>query len=348
MKKILLLFSIVVLTHVSLFCARPQTPYPPYPYDTIEYKVANKDILLSGTLTLPIQPKAAIVLATGSGSQNRDEEIFNHRPFKVIADYLTRFNYAVLRMDDRGVGASSGDPTTSTTDDYVGDIKEAVKSLRAHEKLKGMPVGIIGHSEGGLIAIKSADSADFIVTLAAPALRGDSVILTQAKALLEASNQGYTWTSLYPTLRQRYDWVMSDMPTQILKLQLYNNIVKDIPSALLTDDLIARIIAEISSMTSPWYRSFLRYDPANDICKVEIPWLALNGDKDLQIICDQNLLLIEKLNPNVKIVKFDNLNHLFQECSTGMINEYEAIDQTISPNVLKTIQEWLDSVIVPN
>ena len=340
---------IFTIASLQLFAqhSRPQTPYPPYPYDTLEYVVHNKidNINLAGTITIPKDIKSVIVMATGSGSQNRDEELFGHRPFKVIADFLSRNGYAVLRMDDRGVGSSQGNPSISTTDDYTTDIKQAIQSLKDNEIFKNKPIGIIGHSEGGMIAIKAADCSDFIITLAAPALPGDSIILTQTKAILDASRQGANWSALYHTLRKRYDWVKSNIPESILKLQLYNDVVKDIPSVYLTDAVKDQIMVEIASMSSPWYRNFLRYDPADDISKVEIPWLALNGEKDLQVLCNQNLSMIENLNSKAKTMRFEGLNHLFQECQTGMVQEYANIEQTISPVVLQTILDWLNSIV---
>lgn len=344
--------AVMALTSMISFDAqsqynRPQTPVPPYPYDTLEYVVNNTkaNVQLSGTLTMPDNPKAVIVMATGSGSQNRDEEMFGHRPFKVIADYLSRNGYAVLRTDDRGIGQSTGDATLATTDDFAEDAKYAVESLKKLDALKDRPVGIIGHSEGGSIAIKCAPSVDFIVTLAAPAIQGDSIILTQTKAMLDASGQGFAWDSLYPTLRKRYDTVMSNLPTSLLKIQLYNDVVKDIPPAMLTDQLINQINAEISAMCSPWYRTFLRYNPAEDIRNIDIPWLALNGTKDLQVLCEDNTSTIKQLNPNATVVVFDGLNHLFQQCSRGTVDEYAIIEQTISPQVLETILNWLNTSI---
>lgn len=346
MKTIITIIFTLASLQVVGQTSRPQTPYPPYPYDTMEYVVHNKidNIELAGTITIPKDIKSIIVMATGSGSQNRDEELFGHRPFKVIADFLSRNGYAVLRMDDRGIGGSKGNPLTSTTEDYTTDIKQAIQSLRDNEIFKNKPIGIIGHSEGGMIAIKAADCSDFIITLATPALPGDSIILTQTKAILDTSGQSADWSVLYPTLRKRYDWVKSNIPESILKLQLYNDVIKDIPSVYLSDAIKDQIMVEIASMSSPWYRNFLRYNPADDIKKVAIPWLALNGAKDLQVICDQNLSMIENLNPKAKTIRFDGLNHLFQECQTGMVQEYANIEQTISPDVLQTILDWLNSI----
>lgn len=346
MKTIIAILLTIASLQVFAQNSRPQTPYPPYPYDTLDYIVHNKidNINLAGTITIPKEIKSVIVMATGSGSQNRDEELFGHRPFKVIADFLSRNGYAVLRMDDRGVGGSTGDPSTSTTEDHTTDITQAIQSLRDNKLFKNKPIGVIGHSEGGTIAIKAADKSDFIITLAAPALPGDSIILTQTKAILDASGQTTNWQTIYPTLRQRYNVVMSNLPESLLKLQLYNDVVKDIPSIYLTETMKEQIMNEITSMASPWYRNFLRYDPTEDIKKVDIPWLALNGEKDLQVLCDQNLSMIEILNPKAKAIKFDGLNHLFQECQTGIVQEYANIEQTISPIVLQTILEWLNSI----
>lgn len=348
MKKLIFAVILIFVIVIDLMAIRPQTPYPPYPYDTLNVVISNTEarIKLAGTLSLPKSPKAAIVMATGSGQQDRDETIFGHRPFKVIADYLSRNGYAVLRMDDRGVGKSEGDPTFSTTTDFVSDIRASVDFLRRDSVLNKLKIGIIGHSEGGVIAYRAADNVDFIVTLAAPALRGDSIIVSQGRAIIDASGQSATWPQFYKTVRNRYNMVMSDIPSTILRFQLYSDVIKDIPQELLTTQLQERISKEITTMVSPWYREFLRYDPTEDIKAVKIPWLALNGTKDLQILCSQNLNTIKYLNPKVKIVSFDGLNHLFQQCQTGLPQEYQSIEQTIDPIVLETILQWLNETLM--
>lgn len=350
MRKILLLFLLFISTIGSINAdfIRPQTPYPPYPYDTLNVVVNNiaENVSLSGTLTEPRgkKPKAIIVLATGSGQQNRDEELFSHKPFKVIADRLTRNDCAVLRLDDRGIGGSTGDFSVATTDNFVTDIKSAISFLRKKYSSNNCKIGVLGHSEGGTIAIRVADNADFIITMAAPALKGDSAILSQVKAIMTASGQGYAWNMTYPTLRRRYDWVMSDIPTDSLSKLLYDDVVKTIPQYMMTTELSQRINSEIRGMTSPAYREMLRYNPQKDIKAVNIPWLAMYGKKDVQVVSNENLNEIHILNPNVDTVAFDNLNHLFQNSFTGLPDEYPEITETISENVLEFITNWINEL----
>lgn len=350
MKNIyLLIICVIVSLSVSAKTYnRPQTPIPPYPYDTVDICLKNPtDVtILNGTVTYPTdgKSKAAIILASGSGAQNRDEEIFGHRPFKVIADFLSRHGYTVLRFDDRIFDCANIDSVLNfTVDTFLTDIVTGVEYLKQKNYDK---IGIIGHSEGGSIAIKAAakyDNIDFIITLAAPAFRGDSIILSQTRVLLEKQGVGSAWESMYyPMLKRRYNLVMSSLPTDTLKDRLYKDVIANTPSGMLTQPMIDKIKSELAVMSSEWYREMLRYDPTNDITNINVDWLALNGEKDLQVLPD-NLNKIRELNPNVSILQFENLNHLFQNCTTGLPGEYAQIEETISEEVLSSILQWLDS-----
>lgn len=351
MKKVftIFLFLLVIIIVNAQTLNRPQTPTPPYPYDTLDINIINKidGTRLYGTLTTPIAPqksKASIILATGSGSQNRDEEIFQHKPFKVIADFLTKNGYTVLRLDDRTYTYPSPN-SKATTDTFLSDIIAGIEYLRiVNPKSK---IGILGHSEGGTIAIKAAatNQADFIITLAAPALQGDSILISQVKATSNLQDNDQAWKELYPIIRKRYDLIMSDLPSYMLKSMLYLDVISKIPAIMMTEQLKSQINAGIDAMTSEWYRAFLRYDPSEDIRKINVKWLALNGKKDVQVLSEENLNMIKYLNPNSDIINYENLNHLFQNSNSGAVSEYVLIDETISIDVLNDIVNWLDENI---
>lgn len=286
---------------------RPQTPKPPYPYETKEVTFTNMKAgaTLAGTLTLPQDAKCVVLMVTGSGQQNRDEELFEHKPFAVIADRLARAGIATLRYDDRAFGASTGgDITNATTKDFADDALAGIEWLRAQKRFKR--VGILGHSEGGTIAfmLGAQKKVDFIVSLAGTAVKGDSVILEQNKALGGPMAAGLTMEQLYA-----------------------------LPA-------IKKAINE-----NAWYRYFMQYDPQTDIRQVNCPVLALNGSKDLQVIATQNLPALRRTLPKHKLTlikQYDDLNHLFQHCQTGIPTEYGQIEETISEEVLKDIADWIN------
>lgn len=305
---------------------------------------AKDGITLGGTLTLPAKskPKAVLVLATGSGSQNRDEEIMGHRPFKVIAEYLSENGYAVLRMDDRGVGESHGDPASATIDDYVTDVSCAIAKLDSCFS-GSVPKGVLGHSEGGTVAIKIANrnpGCSFIITLGAPAWEGDSIIMSQARAM--AVGMMGRWDG---EKDQRYflDLVKSDMPGNLLQSVLYTAVADKVGEAAKMPQVQEQIRRQVGVMCSPGYRAMIKYNPADDIRNVSVPWLALNGDKDCQVL-PANLATIAGLNPSAKTVLLSGHNHLFQKCSTGMIQEYAVISHDISDETLSEILRFLDSM----
>lgn len=308
-----------------------------------EVAIENREagITLAGTLTEPDgKIKAALVLATGSGSQNRDEEILGHRPFKRIADFLGERGYAVLRFDDRGVGGSGGDPEKTTVHDYAGDLACAMVFL---DSCLNVPVGALGHSEGGSAVVLLAGKKNlcrFVVTLGAPAWRGDSIIMSQARAMALAT--GGRWEG--EQMQRRYlDMVMSDMPDILLRTALYTAVASDLGDAAGVNEVRKQIRIQTDMMSTPAYRSLVKYDPAEDIKAVAVPWLALNGDKDMQVL-PANLETIGNLNPIADRRLMKDHNHLFQRCSTGMVQEYAAIAEDISEETLTTIADWLDSI----
>lgn len=300
-------------------------------------------IKLGATLTLPENsaPRAALVLATGSGAQNRDEEILGHKPFKTIAEYLSKNGYAVLRMDDRGVGDSQGNPSQTTTDDYVSDLSAAIAKLDSCLSAS-LPKGVLGHSEGGSAAIKIANrnpGCSFIITLAAPAWPGDSIVMSQARAMATAVTGRWDGESKQ---RRILDIVMSDLPPLMLQSALYMEIASAYGDLAKMPEVQRQIQQQVAAMISPSYRAIVKYDPTADIHAVSKPWLALNGDRDTQVL-PGNLATIAALNPNVTTLLLPAHNHLFQRCSTGSVQEYATLTEDISPQTLSAILKFLNS-----
>lgn len=335
---------------------RPQEPQPPFPYRSEEVTVRNErdGINLAGTLTLPEKGTKfpAVVMVTGSGAQNRDEEIMGHKPFFVIADYLTRNGIAVLRCDDRGTAASQGTHATATNEDFATDTEAMVNYLRSRKEINAKKIGIIGHSAGGIIAFivaKKDPSIAFVVSLAGAGVRGDSLMLKQVELI--SKSQGMpdaVWQGMKPSIRNRYAILQqTDKTPEELQKELYADVTKTMSPEQLKDlNTIQQLSAQISSMTSPWYLHFMRYDPAQDLKKLKCPVLALNGEKDIQVDAAMNLAAIQERitgngNKNVTVKAYPNLNHLFQTCEKGTLAEYGQLEETINPEVLKDIIEWI-------
>jgi len=303
---------------------------------------------LAGTLLLPAGagPFPAIVLATGSGAQNRDEELLGHKPFRTIAEYLAGRGIASLRCDDRGVGASGGNFQTATTFDFASDARASIAYLAARPEIDARRVGLVGHSEGGLIAaiVGAEDPAlSFIVMLAGPGLRGDRLLLAQNAALAAASGLGADAIA----------------ETNALNARLYAIAQKDGEPAAIKAELVAAmagamggaIPAEVASraadqLLSPWIRAFLAIDPVDYLSKVRIPALALNGTKDLQVPAEEDLAAIGRAleaagNKAYSLIKLEGLNHLFQRAGTGLPQEYAAIAEDFAPEALAALGDWI-------
>jgi hypothetical protein len=335
---------------------RPQEPQPPFPYKTEEVTVKNEQdgINLAGTLTLPEKGNKfpAVVMVTGSGAQNRDEEMMGHKPFLVIADHLTRNGIAVLRCDDRGTAASQGNHATATNEDFATDTEAAINYLRGRKEINTKNIGIIGHSAGGTIAFIVAaqdPSVAFMISLAGVSVRGDSLMLKQVEMIFKSQGMpDALWQGMKPSIRNRYTILLqTDKATDELQKELYANVTKNISSEQLQDlTTVQKISTQISSMTSPWYLHFMRYDPAEAMKKVKCPVFALNGEKDIQVDATMNLTAIQKRisengNKNVTVKAYPNLNHLLQTCKEGTLVEYGQLEETINPEVLKDITEWI-------
>ena len=304
----------LVMTKGVAEVKRPQKPKQPYPYQTEEVTFRNEaaGATLAGTLSYPVgyDPKSkkkpfVVLLVSGSGQQNRDEELMGHSPFLVIADYLARQGIATLRYDDRATAASvGGDVQNATTMDFMQDAAAGMEFLRSKKAFK--KVGCLGHSEGGAIAflLASRKKADFIISLAGPGVKGDTLLVVQSNRMLELMGQ----------------------PASV-NVETFRN--------------------DPNVTQNPWLRWFIDYDPSNDIRNTRCPAFALNGDRDCQVISSQNLTAFRQLLPRSKknlVKEYPFLNHLFQHCTTGLPTEYSDIEETISPEVLQDIADWINKL----
>ena len=340
---------------------RPQEPTKPFSYYSEDIVFENKKagINLAGTLTLPKKEGLfpVVILISGSGPQNRDEELLGHKPFLVLSDYLTKNGIAVLRFDDRGTALSKGDFKTATSFDFATDVEAGIEYLKTRKEINKKQIGLIGHSEGAIIApIVASRSKDisFIVLLAGPGIQGDKLLLLQQKLIGKAS--GISDDNLAKnelTYRKAFDIVNQSTSTKQLNIDLTNFIkqsLKDspnteIPGGMSEDDFVK---LQVNQITNPWMQCFIKYNPAPTLEKVKCPVLALNGAKDLQVPPKENLeaikeALIKGGNKKAIIKELQNLNHLFQECKTGLPQEYSTIEQTFSPTALTEILNWLQT-----
>lgn len=336
----------------ALIKSRPQEPKAPFPYKIEEIIFENESagIKLAGTLTMPSKGTKfpAVILVTGSGAQNRNEEIMGHKPFLVIADYLTRNGIAVLRYDDRGTAKSEGNFANATTADFATDAHAALKYLTSRKDINLKKIGIIGHSEGASIAImEAANNKDvaYIITLAGPGVSGKEIIEKQVETMMR--NSGVTDLLIekqMPTYKARYEILCQDKNIEQIRNEFIANIEKSIPTDNLNQPAVKKEIdASVKSMTSQWYINFLKYNPATDLSKIKCPMLALNGDKDVQVDAEINLSAIKNIvKSNLTIKKYPGLNHMFQHASeTGNPLDYASIEETIAPIVLSDITTWI-------
>ena len=339
----------------ALRSGRPQDPKPPFPYSSTEVSVASaRDVRLACTLTVPDGhgPFPGAVLVTGSGPQDRDEALMGHRPFLVLADHLTRRGIAVIRCDDRGVAMSTGSFALSTTADFATDAEASVQFLRTRTEIARDRVGLIGHSEGGAIAPMVAartSAVAFVVMLAGPGVRGDSLLVLQSRAIQTLSGAPEREIEQATGLNQRlYAAVMGARDSADADARV-TRVVSEFVSGLPTGQQAsarASLIGAVAQLMSPWARYFLRYDPRPSLRRVTVPVLALNGTLDVQVPYRENLdaisaALQEGGNHDVEMVAVPGANHLFQTASTGSVNEYASIEETMSPAVLDRIAGWI-------
>jgi hypothetical protein len=339
--------------------SRPQEPKKPYPYDEKEvtYRNERDDIKLAATLTLPREdgPFPAVVLISGSGAQDRNEAVFGHKPFLVLADYLTRRGIVVLRADDRGVGGSSGKITEATSENFAFDALAGVEFLKSNKKIDPENIGLIGHSEGGIIAplaaVKSSDVA-FIVLLAGTGLPGEEILYLQGELIAKAGG--------VPEDRIKKNREIQEKIFSIVKKEKDINKAKEELRQLIPETLkifsedekqemgdVEKVMqVQMESVLSPWFKHFLTYDPRPTLKKVQCPVLAVNGELDLQVPPEENLEAIEAMlkeggNKDYTVKEFPGLNHLFQPAETGSPSEYGKIEETMSPEVLEYIADWI-------
>jgi uncharacterized protein len=344
---------------------RPQEPMAPYPYHTEEISFHNSKagVTLAGTLTLPKKEGKfpAVILISGSGPQNRDEELLGHKPFLVIADYLTINGIAVLRFDDRGVAQSTGTFKTATTADFADDATSALDYLQSRKEIFTQKIGLVGHSEGGIIAPMIAARSNqvaFIVMLAGTGLRGDRLLLLQQELIAKAMGEPEKEISITKEINGKVFEMILDSKNEHeekLKERIKKYLVdaiKKYPTAQkptgMSDEDFAN--TQVAQLLNPGLVYLIRHDPATVLSKVKCPVLALNGDKDLQVPAEENLSIIEQQlaiagNKKVVVRKYPGLNHLFQEAKTGSPSEYAQIEQTFSPIVLADMASWIKKTV---
>ena len=339
---------------------RPQEPKPPFPYRTEEVRIPHlkERFELAGTLTIPEgkPPFPAIVFFTGSGAQNRDQEVFGHKPFLVLADYLTRAGYATLRMDDRGVGGSGGDMRTATTLDFADDALSGVRYLQKRKEIDRKRIGLLGHSEGALVcavaAAKAPREVAFLIMLAGTGVPGEQILYRQAELMSRKAGLAEPLIERNRALQQRvFEILKRERDDAKAQDAIYEAMLQSLGAgANLPENQKAALRAQAANYISPWFRAFITLDPAPYLRKVRCPVLALNGELDLQVDPEQNLPAIERAlreggNKRITIRRLPNLNHLFQKARTGLITEYTEIEETFNPNALEAIRKWLDETV---
>jgi hypothetical protein len=336
-------------------------PEPPPPYRQEEVTIQNGAIILAGTLTVPATPGAhpAVVLITGSGPQNRDEEVFGIRPFRMIADHLTRAGIAVLRCDDRGVGGSTGSVPRSTTADFAEDALAQVRYLEARPDIDKAHIGLLGHSEGGLVApmvAATSKSVAFIVLMSGPALTGEKVMLAQAERLAAAERipeaqvraNADLQRMMFAAVRSGTGWEAVTEAGEKLALSAIERLPEEQRKMMGDPQAAARqqITSQVASVRSPWFKFFLDYDPAPALAKVQVPVLALFGEKDLQVPADENRRAMEAIFAksglkDYRIVVMPGANHLYQQANTGSVSEYATLKKEFLPGFLDLLTTWI-------
>ena len=338
---------------------RPQTPVEPFPYDSedVSYENSTHGIKLAGTLTVPKGdgPFPAAITISGSGATDRDGTHFEHKPYQVIADYLTRNGIAVLRFDDRGVGQSTGNHSAATSADFAVDVTAGIEFLKSHSKIDPNKIGLIGHSEGGLIAPMVAaenEEVHFIILLAGTGVDGGVILKSQSSAILKADGASEeklaanrkAHDAILERLKESPDITHADIKAAG---QTYIDSIADPSTKELCEVSVNQLV---SVLGSKWVRYFVQHDPAKPLTKVKCHVLAMNGEKDLQVLCDLNLDPIEKAlqrgtPASFQVIRLANMNHMFQETKgSGSPADYGKIEETVSPKALKVISDWIAQV----
>lgn len=353
---------------------RPQIPQSPFPYkiENVSYYNQDKSIQFGGTLTIPEKgdKHPVAILITGSGQQDRDETIFGHKPFLVIADYLSRQGIAVLRVDDRGVGKTTGKKTLThaTSYDFSLDVKAGIHYLKERNEINPMKIGLIGHSEGGLIAcILGAKEKDlaFIVSMAGVGVSGKKLTLSQIETNLRKLSLNSTIDSILTFEEKAIQIILDEQDNRLAEVSILQELsnqwlfkqdsitqkyfgmeMKDGMQTLSYKESIKRY----RRLMTPWFRYILAYSPDSICSQIDAPFLAINGEKDTQVLTDLNLngfkSIFEKYGKtNYQIISYPKLNHFFQHCESGYLEEMELIEETISPEVLDDMANWINEQI---
>lgn len=335
---------------------RPQTPVGPFPYlsEEVEYTNAKSGFKIAGTLTFPEDANNApgVILISGSGAQDRDETIFEHKLFFVIADFLSRNGIAVLRVDDRGVGGSEGNIQDATSLDFADDVIAGIKFLKSKDQIDPAKIGLIGHSEGGLIAPLVATKTDeiaFFVLMAGPGIIGSEILIEQSELLGKAAGMPESAVTQNLQIVKAMVDILTNETDSAKALDRLQRTFSGGTYPMLDDEKKKLVDAKVAGINTSWFRYFLTYDPYPTLKKVRCPVLALAGEKDLQVPATSNLAAIEKAlaeggNTNVKTMELENLNHLFQNCTIGAVSEYAQIEETIEPKVLEIIKDWIHEI----
>lgn len=354
--------TLIRITSLAAPVERPQTPKAPFPYrsENIEYDNAAGTVHFGATLTYPdsAEPVPVVILISGSGQQDRDETIFNHKPFAVIADHLTRNGIAVLRVDDRGVGQTTGEVKKATSADFAKDVLAGIAYLKTRKEIDPKQIGLIGHSEGGMIApmvVNQSKDVAFMVSMAGLGVNGVDLLKKQNADILKTASlpadQYEALTSLYFRL---FDLVKAEVAGKPANLKAeYLKWKTTQPKALMDsmklnagepgEEMIHKFT---DAVNVPWMKYFIKYNPALVLSKIKIPVLAINGSKDIQVSATENLAGFQSYlkkagNKDFTIKELPGLNHLFQTAQTGNLDEYAQLDETISPLALQVISDWI-------
>jgi pimeloyl-ACP methyl ester carboxylesterase len=335
----------------ALAIKRPQEPKPPFPYESHDVTFPNGDVTLAGTLTFPrgAAPYAAAILVTGTGPQDRDESIMAHKPFLVLADHLTRQGIAVLRVDDRGVGGSTGSFDAATTEEFASDVEASIAFLTSRDEIDAKRIGLIGHSEGGItapvVAARSKDVA-FMVLMAGVGVPIEELLREQSRLLLKVNGATNAAIAANDIVSARLFAAAKSEPDPVAREAKVRAVVDSLMHMTTTPAERDGLERSAVMVSTQWMYYLLNYDPAATLRRIAVPVLAVNGELDLQVPPSQNLPAIRTAleaggNRDVTVIEFPKLNHLFQTATTGSLSEYGTIEETIAPVVLQTISDWI-------
>lgn len=346
--------SCLATTSQDSILSRPQEPKRPYTYteEMVRYSNSNAGLSLAATLTLPHSegPHPVVLLIAGSGPSDRDAEILGHKPFLVLSDHLTQQGVAVLRYDKRGCGESTGNYDAATTRDLADDVLAGIDYLKTRKEIDPKRIGLIGHSEGGIIApMVAAESKDvaFIVLMAGTGVNGEEILYSQGALLARTMGASVEAIIHQKNIQGQIFTILKEEPDLSAAEKLLREVFTKEGAALSYMRWIAETVEEqIKRFNTNWFRYFLTYDPAIALTQVKVPVLILNGELDLQVSPKQNLPAIEKAlkvagNEDYTILELPKLNHLFQTCETGSVTEYQAIEETLAPIALSAMSEWI-------